>query len=72
MLAYEGIEKLEKKSGKIVPDAVKLLMHKGWIVETNVLANSNPTVIHRNAFGEPRWMSRAGLPVSWRWGSDQE
>ena len=78
MLAAEGLQKLQElqeRTGENIPDAVdKILNEKRWgyLASIGPVAKSNPTVVHRNAFGEPRWISHAGLPISWQWDSDQE
>ena len=69
MLSAEGLQ----RTGKNIPDGVDKIFNKnGYWGAVGTVAKSNPTVVHRNAFGEPRWISHAGLPVSWQWDSDQE
>lgn len=71
MLASEGLDKLQKKNNEItdedIKDLKKVMKNPGWLPAVNALATMNPITIRRNAFGEIRWKSRAGLPVSWRW-----
>ncbi|RSX51617.1 type II CRISPR RNA-guided endonuclease Cas9 [Bifidobacterium callimiconis] len=67
MIAAEGLENLEKK-GVEIPEAVrKVIKLPGWRVVVNGLGDYRARVIRRNAFGEPRWSSSAGLPISWSW-----
>ena len=72
MLDAEGLQKLQERTGENIPDGVVKILKDGYKPYINPVAKSNPTVVHRNAFGEPRWISHAGLPVSWQWSSDQE
>ena len=72
MLDAEGLQKLQERTGENIPDDVVRILKDGYKPYINPVAKSNPTVVHRNAFGEPRWISHAGLPVSWQWSSDQE
>ncbi len=75
MLDAEGLQKLQERTGENIPDGVDEILNPkkhGYRGAVGTVAKSNPTVVHRNAFGEPRWISHAGLPVSWQWDSDQE
>lgn len=76
-LSREGLDNLAKKVE--VPAEVEKILRRGYLPAVNVLAAYSPQVIRRNALGEPRFVSKHGLPVSWSWrrsdlgrSSDQE
>lgn len=64
-LSREGLDNLAKNVE--VPAEVEVTLTKGYIPAVGVLAAYSPRVIRRNALGEPRFVSRHGLPVSWSW-----
>ena len=67
-LAGEGLDKLKQLNKTTIPDGVeKIVAGAGWLPAVNALANYKPEVIRRNVFGEIRYRSSAGLPVSWSW-----
>ena len=68
-LSQEGLTSLEE-GGVQVPKVVTDVCTKGDRSTVSVFSNYSPTVIRRNAFGEVRWRSKSGLPVSWRWVED--
>ncbi|NEG89097.1 restriction endonuclease [Bifidobacterium aerophilum] len=66
LLASEGLKNIPEMSS--LPESVrKIVEGKGWRSTVNALGSSFPVVVRRNAFAEPRWHSRAGMPCSWRW-----
>ncbi len=46
---------------------VEKILNKSWRISINTLANYDPIVIRRNAFGEERWDSKNGMLTSYRW-----
>ncbi|MBT1165445.1 type II CRISPR RNA-guided endonuclease Cas9 [Bifidobacterium simiarum] len=68
MLASEGLKKLTEFGNIEIPDGVdKIINRQGWFPAIGVIDRYRPRIIRRNAFGEPRWTSSSGLPVSWSW-----
>ncbi|BAR06428.1 restriction endonuclease [Scardovia inopinata] len=66
MFAGEGLKNM--KSELVENAAIKNILSKtGWRVSVDVISKKSPVVLRRNAFGEPRWKTNAGLPVSYRW-----
>lgn len=64
-LSREGLDNLAREVE--VPAEVEAILTEGYIPAVGVLAASSPWVIRRNALGEPRFVSKHGLPVSWSW-----
>ncbi len=62
-LASEGIEKLPEEQRTMLDKFFK----DGWTPSVDIVSKFKPVVIRRNGLGEPRWKSKAGLPVSYRW-----
>lgn len=65
-LSEEGLSRLDvdEDSKEALKKTIK---DPGWLPAVNALADYDPTVIRRNAFGEERWDSRNGMLTSYRW-----
>lgn len=66
---YFSAEGLEKVSLDNEISVKKIVDNPGWLPSIDSLAKYHPQIIHRNALGEPRFSSKAGLPVSYKWDS---
>lgn len=66
LLSGEGLQQLHV--GRDEAEALgKIIEMPGWRPTVSVIATLGVRVIRRNAFGEERWTSRSGLPISYRW-----
>lgn len=66
-LAEEGVKQMAEAMNLEVPSEVETIIKRGYRSSVNALADCYPQVVRRNALGEPRFVSKHGLPVSWSW-----
>ncbi|KAB7789529.1 HNH endonuclease [Bifidobacterium leontopitheci] len=66
VLAKEGLSNVPEHV-KVPVEVGGILGDSGWRPSVDMTGTYMPIVIRRNALGELRWKSKAGLPCSWRW-----